>query len=198
MQEIMQQVRAISAGQPASLPDVVPAATRSRTGDTPTSTLVPIAPGPHAHQTAPAVQPFSFTAPAGAPSYPMPSPMPGSPAATTGVPPAPAPTNINGLPVAPPAHQARNRPVDGGVQVLFGPMSWDKDITGQFRTLMQRTPNGHLIAPDSVRAQRLQSNRQYIIVTFNRAADAITFINNWSAAPPAGYEVATASLMQGN
>ncbi|KAF8166051.1 hypothetical protein BJ912DRAFT_1003482, partial [Pholiota molesta] len=198
IQEIMQQVRALSVAQPPTLPDVVPAATRARTGDSPSSTLVPIAPGPHALQTAPAIHPFSFTAPAGSPSYPMPSPMPASPAANAAAPPAPAPTNINGLPVAPSAHHAQNRPADGGAQVLFGPMSWDKDITGQFRTLLQRTPNGHHIALGSVRAQRLQSNRQYLIVTFNRASDAISFVNNWSAAPPAGYEVATASLMPGN
>ncbi|RDB28198.1 hypothetical protein Hypma_001519 [Hypsizygus marmoreus] len=177
-------VRATKRGRsddgPSSTSDIlVPATKRSRSDDGPSSTLVLCTAIPQGFPQGPT---FTYSLPtqhaAALPAAPFPVPP--------AVPLAPPPI---ALPAAPAPMNSMSPP---GTEVHIGAMQWGRDITGQFRALMNAMVRGQHITRN-VRSRRLPSPG-YISVQFPTAQDAAAFIRVWSAAPSPGYESVNAIL----
>ncbi|KAG5641359.1 hypothetical protein DXG03_005394 [Asterophora parasitica] len=70
----------------------------------------------------------------------------------------------------------------------------EQDTTSQTKLLLRwMTPPLRNVSINKIKARRLFPS-SYVIVQFSTANEASTFVNAWSAAPPLGYETATATL----
>ncbi|KAF8063424.1 hypothetical protein FPV67DRAFT_1480845, partial [Lyophyllum atratum] len=158
----------------------------------------------------PSLPPIAFTPqPAAAPFYPVTGPVHPPPAAAAPswghthqrgapapAPPAPAvsvapPTSSLGPPA--PAVPGPPHSSSTNLFVEVGSVSWGKNITGEFKALLQLVPKlGHISR--QIRAHRARPG--YLKVQFNSNIDAASFIAIWSAGPrPAGYENVTAQAL---
>jgi hypothetical protein len=194
--QLTEEVRSLRRANFVSQPDLVPATSRARTSHEISSTLIPTAPQPLSHS----LHNASF-------------PLPPAHATTSTLGPAPSAAGASRLPLPPPPVNASGHPSHNAnrghgsrpsasytpyAQVLFGPMHWDRDITGQFRAILPLVPNGSLINPRNIVMARRAPQQGYLIVDFSLHADAVSFVNNFTTSPPPGYSNVTASLVMGN
>jgi hypothetical protein len=154
-----------------SLTASIPAVKRLRTSSGTTSTLTQVTPD------APSASP-SFTNAAESVSL-LAAPVP---AAVPRPMPAPPPAAVNppALPFGDPTRV-----------VTIGPLSWQRNITGQVIALMNMMPYGSTLDRQGLHGTRRGNNG---IVEFPTRDAAIAFVNAWQAGPAPGYERITVHL----
>ncbi|KZV85273.1 hypothetical protein EXIGLDRAFT_775701 [Exidia glandulosa HHB12029] len=119
-----------------------------------------------------------------------PAPVATSSYAVPQAPPPLPPPSTSAMATAPPPTPAA-APSAPSPSVLVGPLKWQKDITGQMRTLISIMPNGATVTRN-VRASRAGPN--YVHAIFPSVNDAYHFVAMWNMARPAGYESVEPSL----